>query len=88
MDSLRKFMNMNDVAEYKTKDLPEAGALLASNAKLLGLEKEANFYWFLFENKLLCEQLSNAYWNNELQVSAKAYSNALKELKDRLFSRR
>ena len=73
--------------QYKTKDLSEAGAILASKAKLLRLEKENNFYWFVFENKPLCEKLSNSYWNDQLQVSAKTYSNALKELKNRLFSR-
>jgi len=72
---------------YRTKDLGEAGALLASKAKLLRLERESSFYWFIFENKILCEELSNSYWNDQLQVSAKTYSNALKELKDRLFSR-
>jgi len=80
-------MNMNDVAEFLTKDLQIAASLLASNAKLLRLDQESNFYWFVFENKSLCEKLSTDYWNNELQVSAKSYSNALKELKDRLFSK-
>ena len=79
---------MTDVAEFRTKDLPEAGALLASEAKLLRLDKEQDFCWFIFENKTLCEQLSASFWSGELQVSAKAYSTALKELKDRLFSQR
>ena len=76
------------LTEYVTKDLQEAGALLASNAKLLRLDKEQDFYWFVFEDKTFCEQLSASFWSGELQVSAKAYSTALKELKDRLFSQR
>ena len=83
-------MNMENVAQdlYRTKDLSEAAGILCSGAKLLRLEQEQNFYWFVFVNKSLCEQLSNAYWSGELQVSAKAYGAALKDLKDRLFSRR
>ena len=76
-----------DTTEYVTKDLQEAGALLACNAKILRLEKESNYYLFVFDNKPLCEQLSNAFWAGELQVDAKALSTALKELKDRLFSK-
>lgn len=73
---------------FLTKDLSEAGAILACGSKLLRLDKESNFFWFVFENKILCEQISNAYWNGELQVSAKDYATAIKNLKDRLFSRR
>jgi hypothetical protein len=80
---------MKDVEQdlYLTKDLSEASSLVCKGLKLIRLEKENNFYWFVFQDKSACEQLSNTYWNNELQVSAKAYSTALKELKDRLFSR-
>lgn len=73
---------------YYTKDLSEAAALHCHAAKLLRLEKELNFYWFVFSSKSFCEQLSNSYWAGQLQVSAKNYTNSLRELKDRLFARR
>lgn len=73
---------------YFTKDLSEAAAILCSGAKLLRLEQEQNFYWFVLANKSLCEQLSNSYWTGELQVSAKSYADSLKSLKERVFSRR
>ena len=76
------------LTEYVTKDLSEAASLVCKGAKLLRLQQESDFFWFVFQNKSSCEELSNAYWNGELQVSAKSYSNTLKELKDRLFSRR
>ena len=81
-------MAMDKRSEFLTKDLQEAGALLACNAKILRLEKESNYYLFVFDNKTLCEQLSNAFWAGELQVDAKTFSLALKTLKDRLFARR
>ena len=73
---------------YQTKDLSEAGAILCSGVKLLRLQKEQNFYWFVFVDKSLCEQLSNSYWSGELKVSAKPYADSLRSLKDRLFARR
>lgn len=81
---------MKDVKSdlYFTKDLSEAGAILCKKAVLLHLEQEQNFYWFVFQDKQLCEQLSNFYWSGELQVSAKAYADSLRSLKDRLFARR
>lgn len=74
--------------EYLTKDLGEAAALLCKSAKLLRLEQEQNFFWFVFADKSLCEESSNSYWASELQVSAKTYADSLKSLKDRLFARR
>lgn len=73
---------------YFTKDLSEAAAILCSGAKLLRLEQEQNFYWFVFQDKSLCERLSSSYWAGELQVSAKTYADSLKSLKERVFARR
>lgn len=73
---------------YFTKDLSEAAAIFCKNAKLLRLKQEQNFYWFVFQDKQLCEQLSNSYWAGELQVSAKTYADSLKSLKERVFSRK
>ena len=71
---------------YKTKDIYEATALLANNGRLIQLEKEGNFYWFVFENLDMVKKMSDSYWRNELSVLAKDYSDAFRTLKDRLFS--
>ena len=81
-------MKNEEKSLYYTKDLSEAGAILCQGTKLLRLEQEQNFYWFVFQDKNLCQQFSNAYWTNELRVSAKTYADSLKSLKERLFSRR
>lgn len=73
---------------YKTKDIYEASALVTSDIKLLRLEKESNFFWFVFENLQKSEDISSQYWNNELMVLAKDYSDAIRSLKDRLFASR
>lgn len=80
--------NYNNSKEFLTKDLSEAAAIISSGAKLLRLQQDTSFFWFVFADKTSCEQLSNAFWAGELQVDAKAYSQAMKSLKDRIFSRK
>jgi len=78
---------MENKDKYKTKDLGEAAALVCKSAKLLGLQKENDFYWFVFSNTRFCEEISNKYWfSNDLLVNAKTYQDALRTLKDRLFA--
>jgi len=73
--------------EFYTKDIGEAAALLTAHIKLLRLERETNFYWFVFESKG-CEEIRAGYWSGELTVPAKLYSSNLRWLKDRLFAQR
>ena len=70
---------------FITKDLGEAAALLCASKKLLRLQKETNFYWFVFYDKSSCEKISNEYWFGNLLFNAKTYNNTLKSLKNRLF---
>ena len=73
--------------EFFTKDLNEAGVLLASNIKLLRLEQGQGFYYFVFENNQ-AQEICNKFWAGELTLNAKLFSDALRTLKDRLFARR
>lgn len=73
--------------EYRTKDLNEAGALLASNIKLLRLDQAQGFSYFVFEDKQ-AQETSNKFWTGELTVYAKQFSDALRTLKDRLFAQK
>lgn len=72
--------------EYKTKDLGEAAALFCKSARLLRLEKQFDFFWFVFTDKVSCQKITDDYWYGELLVNAKSYQNALRTLKDRLFA--
>lgn len=72
--------------EYLTKDLGEAAALLCRDIKLLRLQKENNFFWFVFENIKECQVSSNNYWFKRLLVNAKTFKDALDTLKNRIFS--
>ncbi|MFH1971611.1 MAG: DUF5659 domain-containing protein [Patescibacteria group bacterium] len=72
--------------EYLTKDLGESAALLCNSIKLIRLQKEGSFYWFVFADKLTCEQISSQYWAGDLTVFAKDYYDKMRSLKDRLFA--
>ena len=72
---------------YRTKDLYEASAIYASEKKLLRLEREGKFYWFIFEGSE-CEELADQYWTGEMNVNAKAYADAIRSLKDRVFAQK
>lgn len=73
---------------YRTKDLYEASTLYALNQKFLYLEKSQDYFWFIFENKEVCQEVADKYWRREVSVDAKTYSDAVRTLKDRLFSQR
>lgn len=73
---------------YKTKDLYEASLIYAKGQKFLGLESESKFFWFVFESKEECKRLANEYWQGSVAVNAKAYADALRTLKDRIFAQK
>lgn len=70
---------------YSTKDYWLAGALLASDNKLLRLDWREGRAFFVFQDLEKCEQAAQAYWTGDLRVSAKAFTDALRTLKDRLY---
>lgn len=74
-------------SEYKTKDLHEAAYLIAVGSKLARLEREINYFHFVFEDSKKCEELSNSFWSGEATVNAKEFVDAIRSLKDRIFSR-
>jgi len=71
--------------EYRTKDIYIA-SMLSLSEKLLRLETQSNFFWFIFSNKQACEKKVNDYWQGETRVETKAFVNAVKDLKARVFS--
>lgn len=71
--------------EYKTKDIGEAAALYTSDIKLLRLDKDNNFFWFVFEGSN-AKKISNSYWSAELTLIAKKYNDSFRTLKERLFA--
>ena len=72
---------------FRSKDLSEAAFLYASHKKLITTENDKGKIWFIFEDKLSCEDLVNSFWSKEASINAKEYSDAIRTLKDLIFSR-
>jgi len=72
---------------YRTKDFYEASFLYACRNKMLGLERDPikNCCWFIFDKE--CEETAGEYWQGVALVNAKDYSNSIRNLKDRIFSK-
>lgn len=72
---------------YRTKDLSEASFLYASGKKLIRLDKDNVKIWFIFEDKLSCENLSNSFWRKEALINAKEFADGIRTLKDLIFNK-
>ncbi len=79
----------NSAVTYKVKDIGEAAAQLCNAAKLLGLEKDTDFFWFVFSNENnSCNEISNRYWFGDLLINAKTFHESLRKLRDVLFAQK
>lgn len=80
-------MKPSNANETFTKDLAHATALLTAGIRLIRLEREANFYWFVFDAEGT-DEITQTYFSGELKQSVKQYSLNMRFLKDRLFAER
>ena len=70
---------------FSTSDFWLAGSLVASGHQLMRLDWVGPKASFVFQNEKSCQQASNAYWDRDLKVDAKEFTDALRTLKDRLY---
>lgn len=74
---------------YKTRDMFEAALIYAKHSdKFVELEPEGRDYLFVFSDKDVCEKLSKEYYSKKAEVNAKDYSDALRTIKDFIFSKK
>ncbi len=72
---------------YETSDLGLATALVVAGNKLVGVDKtQPRRASFIFTQSDGIAGDAEDYWNDNLQVSALAYFDALKRLKTRLYA--
>jgi len=71
---------------FKTKDLSISAALLMSGIKLAEIDREDKVFWFSFRDVNKCEALSKEYLFGKLLVNAREYDEAVKRLKNIIFS--
>ena len=73
---------------YQTKDLYFAAALLAAGEKLEGTTQQTGqTHWFFVET-LRIQEIEIEWVNDDLEVPARAYAEAVKNLKNMVFAAR
>ena len=74
--------------KYKTHDLYEAAYLVAKGLKLRELERSpsSSRCFFVFTNPTECKKIVVEFWNKQGLVIPKAYAEAIRNLKDRIFA--
>jgi len=72
---------------YRTRDLAEAAVLTVMKRVLINIEKEGHICWFVFEDKVRCEQISHQFFFDTLLVNARDYHETLNRLKSRIFAK-
>lgn len=73
---------------YKTKDIFEASWIYSQGPLLSQLEPDNGYFWFVFNDKSACQQLSSDYWTQKATGNIKQFVNSLKTLKDLVFSQK
>ncbi len=83
-------MNMKTTEKnntYRTKDLSEASFLYSQSKKLIKLENDKGKFWFIFDDKDSCSDLSESFWRKEATVNAKEFADSIRTLKGLIFNR-
>lgn len=86
---MKRLLDSNLQNEYLARNLGLCSALFTTEGiKLLRLDKDpSGFFWFVFSNRTLYEQVAQLYWFDSLSIqNARAYNDARKSLMDKLHS--
>ena len=72
---------------YRTKDIALGAFLYASGKKLIDLKNDNGRSWFVFEDRISCQNLADMFWRKEAMINAKDFADSMRTLKDLIFSR-
>lgn len=75
-----------EINKFFVKDIYIASLLYSCQLKLIKIEKESNFLWFIFENKIKAEELTDRYWRKDIQVDVRTFVDSIRILKDMIFA--
>lgn len=72
------------IKEFRTKDLYLASYLFAKEKILARVDREKHICWFVFED--ISNETINKFWAGKAECDAKTFADAIRTLKDRIFS--
>lgn len=70
----------------KLKDLPCAAFLISSGLQVSDVERDGRVCYFVFAERERALDLCKGFWSGTATVNAKQYSDAMRSLKDLVFS--
>jgi len=76
----------NNTSVFTTKDLYLSALCYAKGLRLERVDRQGRVCWFLFADKRRGEQLQQQFIAKTVEVNAKEYTDALRTLKDLVFS--
>ncbi len=65
-----------------------AAAFLARNVSLLGLEPHGRYFNFIFDDSEHRKEIEQQWWSGTLNVKAVKYADAIKRLKNLIYSKK
>ncbi len=71
---------------YRIKDLYLAAYIYSEGLELRNVERMGKVCWFNFSDIEKCERLSDLYWKNQAIAKIKSFSDAIRTLKDLIYS--
>jgi hypothetical protein len=77
---------MNNSINYATRDLGEAATLLTLGMTMTDVIWKDKVAFFVFAGKVQCAEIGKQYFFGNVQVSARALVDNIKNLKKQVFS--
>jgi len=71
---------------FETKDLQIASLLYAVGTPFVRVHRDRGVCWFIFENKADCDRLQRQYYARSAPIDALTFADAMRTLKDMIFS--
>lgn len=75
-----------EIDTFETRDLHLAACIYASGAVLDTTRRNGDVCVFVFRDGGRCKELVGRYYRGEAMVNARGYADALRALKDMIFS--
>lgn len=76
------------MTEFVTTELYLAAYFVAKGKKLIRVDKsmDGSRCFFVFDNPLIAKVIAKEYWADEGIIAPKKYAEAIRDLKERIFS--
>jgi len=87
LDEKSKVVHIDDSVQFRSFDLGLSAALVCAGFSLISLDREnLRKVQFTFRKSDGIDSIVEKYWDDQLEIKARTYFDALKMLKNRIYS--